>query len=473
MVDRSEIKELVFKQPYIKETARVCDCVDINEKDVEENVKEATSYAILSHRWLPTGELKFRDFLKLKSLSLAGLSGLIESPEKLGELKELRGAAILKKASEAYVPSPTGTRDGWEVLRNMEKIADFLSGKNHLAHDFVKLVKFCKVVRDHKKQYNCDYVWMDTGCINKDSSAQQEESIRSMFRWYQNSRICIVHLGETISAPDIQQGGEPWFTRGWTLQELLAPKEIKFFTKSWLPLTTKPNDKIGDEELGIPLWKRISKITHIPEAQLLGQFEPGTDNVREKMVWASGRNTMRIEDMAYCLIGIFGVSLSIAYGEGKMAFYRLQVEILQSSHDHGLFTWNGSPSFHNSILAAGPEAFAGPPLTVEKDPAVSADPYMLTNCGLSIWLSIYGVVKQGSKYGLEGLERIEVPPQIKDHRLMIGILGNSTAGRKSIAIMLESVSSTNRQYKRITEHDVFELQHPDCDWKPPERILIK
>jgi hypothetical protein len=293
-----------------------------------------------------------------------------------------------------------------------------------------------------------------------------------MFSWYRNSQICIVHLSDTTKPYNIEV--DAWFTRGWTLQELLAPKVIKFFSRSWRPLTAKRNDKIPDAELGVPLWKSISRITGIPEVQLLN-FEPGTINVREKMVWASKRKTTRIEDMAYCLIGIFDIPLSIAYGEGRLAFHRLQVEIVEHSHDQALFVWNGLPSSRNSMFAAGPEAFFPPqwPLrTVGEDITGSADPtYALTNYGLRIPLSIYEVHEQRGKYKLEGLGvEVALRLQNKDEKLMIGILGNGL----DMAVVLKPISSAigsqRKQYKRIT-HNVIKL--PRFNWKAPEVIFIE
>jgi hypothetical protein len=286
-------------------------------------------------------------------------------------------------------------------------------------------------------------------------------------------------------------GLDPWFTRGWTLQELLAPKAIKFFSKLWSPLTAKPNDKIPDLELGCPLWETISRFTQIPEDQLLN-FEPGINRVNEMMVWASKRKTTRVEDMAYCLIGIFNVPLSIAYGEGRMAFHRLQVEIVQRSHDRGLFVWNGPSSSQsplNSMFAAGPEAFKyESPLTGE-DTAGSADPtYALTNYGLRMLLSIYDVrrVEEQSedagwiRYMLEvrDLEdiRVEAEFPIKHEKLMIGILGN-IPGDKSLAIVLIplNIDSYRRQFKRITTNNVCEVIRQPLikDWKEPELIFIE
>jgi hypothetical protein len=435
-----------------------------DEAKIKQMVTDATSYAILSHRWLETGELTFQDLSKLNSISAAGFSQLIKSPK---ELKVLCGATILDRAAgfsakENFKGKPK------EVFQQMRKICECLSNGDNQASDFVKLVKFCEVAQ-------CDFVWLDTGCINKQSSAELEESIRSMFRWYRNSSICIIHLGKTSSPYTMLN--DPWFKRGWTLQELLAPKVIKFFSKSWVPLTMHDNDTIPDAQLGIPLWRFISLITQIPVHQL-HNFEPGTNDIRERMVWASKRETTRIEDMAYCLIGIFDIPLPIAYGEGRMAFQRLQAEIVQRSHDQGLFAWNGSPSSYNSMFAAGPEAFFPldwPLLTVGEDVAGSADPtYALTNHGLRIPLSIYDVVIQGGKYKLEGLGlEVALHVQIHNEKLSIGILGNSPGG-KSLAILLNSISpatASRRRYKRITTHDVIEL--PSSNWKAPQVIFIE
>jgi Heterokaryon incompatibility protein (HET) len=448
LVHRSTIKQLI--QPAIQDIVTACLTIPVPPVEkIKQMVINATSYAILSHRRLASGELTFQDLLKLKSVNAAGFSQLLRSPM---ELKVLHGTAILDKAVE-FSAKGSIKRDGRAVLEKMEEICGYLLNKDHHASDFVKLVRFCKAA----SQYQCNFVWLDTGCINQQSSAELEESIRSMFNWYRNSRVCIIHLGETTSTFNMPQ--DPWFTRGWTLQELLAPKVTKFFSQSWVPLTMHNNDKMPDVDLGIPLWQFISQITQIPVDQLLN-FEPGTNNIREKMVWASKRKTTRIEDVAYCLIGIFNIPLSIAYGEGQMAFYRLQVEILQRSHDRGLFAWNGFPSSYNTMFAAGPEAFfplEGSLLTVEDNVAASADPtYMLTNYGLRIPLPIYDV------------------DVVKDEKLMIGILGN-IKGNKTLAIVLKPISSIigskQQRFKRMTTYNVVKL--PNFSWKAPEVIFIE
>jgi hypothetical protein len=503
LVHRSAVKELInLGINEMVEAYQGMECGAIQqEANIKKMVKDRTAYAIFSHRWLPEGELTFQDLSKLQSISATGFSRMIESSKE--ELKVLCGARILDRA----MVSSKGDveRNGGNIFEQMKgicgsvsaedhhaggvfrasvsgethriRVYGSVSGEDHHAGGFVKFVKFCEAAL----QLHCDYVWLDTGCINKQSSAELEESIRSMFRWYRNSEICIVHLSTTTSPGYMSE--DPWFSRGWTLQEILAPKAIKFFWKSWQPVTAHPNDKIRDADLGIPLWKLISQITQIPEDQLLN-FTPGTKDIRERMVWASKRKTTRIEDMAYCLIGIFDIPLSIAYGEGRMAFYRLQVEIMQRSHDRGLFAWSGSSPSHNSMFAAGPEAFLpleGKFLTAMA-PSSNAT-YTLTNYGLRIALSVYEVqcIKELSEKGLwvkyeltvPELEKVYValPSQTKYENLAIGILGNRR-GLKSLAILLNSPEINSKQYTRIATQYAIELLG-SSEWKQPAEIFIE
>ena len=209
-----------------------------------------------------------------------------------------------------------------------------------------KLKRFCDIAME----YSCRWAWADTGCIDKTSSAQLEESIRSMYNWYANSKICIAHLRDTTDLGDM--ANDPWFTRGWTLQELIAPVTIKFFNKDWKPIIAGDNDKDDDWFLN-----RISAITGVGQ-QSLRSFSPSYYDL-EPLFWASKRRTTRIEDMAYCLIGFFGLTLSIAYGEGKRAFFRLQMELLEAGNDIKLLTWSyGEHSERNTMIAGGPECFS-------------------------------------------------------------------------------------------------------------------
>ncbi|KAJ8126188.1 hypothetical protein O1611_g7449 [Lasiodiplodia mahajangana] len=178
-----------------------------------------------------------------------------------------------------------------------------------------------------------DWVWVDTCCIDKSSSAELTEAINSMFRWYQDAAICYAHL--TDVPDDTSQdtlltalSGSRWFTRGWTLQELLASSDVIFYSDKWQKLTTKLNSV-----------EILSTITGIEKGYLEG-VPLETASTAKKMSWAASRETTRIEDIAYCLLGIFDVNMPLIYGEGKKAFKRLQEEIMKANpEDHTLFAW--------------------------------------------------------------------------------------------------------------------------------------
>ncbi|EIW77604.1 hypothetical protein CONPUDRAFT_62115, partial [Coniophora puteana RWD-64-598 SS2] len=163
--------------------------------------------------------------------------------------------------------------------------------------------------------------WSDTCCIDKTSSAELDEAIRSMFRWYRNSALCIVHLAQTVEMDDISK--DEWFRRAWTLQELLAPWCIKFLNKEWIPLTDDENDKFI-----------VRSVTRIPEILFSDDISNHKTPVADKLVWAAGRVSTRREDMAYSLMGLLGVSIQSAYGEGgDRAFRRLLEAIINELHD--------------------------------------------------------------------------------------------------------------------------------------------
>ncbi|KAF8141359.1 hypothetical protein EV363DRAFT_1307880 [Boletus edulis] len=208
-----------------------------------------------------------------------------------------------------------------------------------------KLRQFCAIA----EALGCSLAWADTCCIDKTSSAELDEAIRSMFKWYRNSAVCVVLLAEATSQDSIRD--DPWFTRGWTLQELLAPATIKFYGADWSPLSTFSNDKENIEMMHI-----ISEITHIDHRDLR-YFSPGLLNVREKMRWASSRKTTRVEDVAYSLLGIFDISMPIAYGEGKRAFRRLMEVIANECREWQIFAWAGPHSPYSTAFPESPSGY--------------------------------------------------------------------------------------------------------------------
>ncbi|KAI5999498.1 hypothetical protein EDD15DRAFT_2131691, partial [Pisolithus albus] len=183
------------------------------------------------------------------------------------------------------------------------------------------------------------WAWSDTCCIDKDSSAELQEAIGSMFTWYRRSALTIVHL------PDIPNTGSfgrsEWFRRGWTLQELLAPQTMLFYTKDWSLYRNLmgPNHKTDASVI-----EELEKATGI-ESRFLTHFSPGTDDARSRLRWASSRCTTRPEDVAYSLFGIFDVHLPVIYGEGaEKALGRLLAEIISQSGDVSVLDWVGEAS---------------------------------------------------------------------------------------------------------------------------------
>jgi ankyrin repeat protein len=174
------------------------------------------------------------------------------------------------------------------------------------------------------------YFWVDTCCINKSDAAELQEAINSMFRWYQNATRCYVYLSDVSKDPstsdDRSQRWKPefrrskWFTRGWTLQELIAPKSVEFFSKEETLLGNKNSlEKTIQEISGVAV--------HAIRGDTLSQFSE-----EEILSWVANRQTKREEDIVYCLLGFFGVFMPLIYGEGyQNALERLQEQVRKKS----------------------------------------------------------------------------------------------------------------------------------------------
>jgi hypothetical protein len=173
---------------------------------------------------------------------------------------------------------------------------------------------------------------MASCCIDKTSSAELTEAINAMFRWYKNAVVCYVYLSDVAWNTDEAIMTEMlrhsrWFTRGWTLQELIAPHCIEFYSRDWRKLATKAE-----------LCNLLSSITGI-DVPIFKGADLADISIARRMSWASHRKTTRIEDIAYCLLGIFDINLPLIYGEGTKAFRRLQEAIMGTTHDQSLFAW--------------------------------------------------------------------------------------------------------------------------------------
>ncbi|KAH7380145.1 heterokaryon incompatibility protein-domain-containing protein [Pyrenochaeta sp. MPI-SDFR-AT-0127] len=209
--------------------------------------------------------------------------------------------------------------DGQEVTYN-ELLAETGTDKRGYAK-----IRFCG---ERAAADGLEYFWVDTCCIDKATNDELCTAINSMFRWYQRAAKCYVYLTD-VSVPEEVNNAEAfpiswkqafrrsrWFTRGWTLQELLAPTSVEFFSQD--------GKRLGSR---VSLEQEIHEITRIPIGALRGvtltEF-----SVDARMSWAARRTTTVKEDKVYCLLGIFEVFLPLIYGEGEdHATLRLKEEI--------------------------------------------------------------------------------------------------------------------------------------------------
>ncbi|KAK1965635.1 HET-domain-containing protein, partial [Colletotrichum sublineola] len=302
------------------------------------------SYAILSHTW-GSDEVTFQSF-----------------------------KAMSKASNETKRPGEEDGRENMRAKSGFQKIRDTAV----LA-----------------KSHGYDYLWVDTCCIDKTSSAELSESINSMYRWYQKAAVCYAYLSDVEPVDTEDPFSETssfrrsrWFTRGWTLQELIAPKTVEFYAGNWSFI-----DTIRFESNFCQL---VAEITGIHPQVLASTTSLVDVSIANKMCWAAPRQTTRPEDIAYCMMGLFNVNMPLLYGEGERSFLRLQEEILKETDDQSLFLWGlssggspgGSPNSDDlfGLLAKSPKAFSQvavghvrplpPPESYESSPA------SVTNQGL-------------------------------------------------------------------------------------------
>ncbi|KAE8374906.1 heterokaryon incompatibility protein-domain-containing protein [Aspergillus bertholletiae] len=348
----------------------------------EDKINQGTiKYAILSHRW-GNDETSFQDLTRPRE----------EEKEEASKRKTTKGYRKIQRFLER------AAKDGYE------------------------------------------YAWIDTCCINKESSAELSEAINSMFRWYRLADICYAYLEDvrpSVNAEDTdaQFRRSQWFQRGWTLQELIAPSNLVFLTSEWTD--------IGDKNERSQL---ISTITLIDESVLRGETWLGECSVAKRMSWASTRVTTRTEDTAYCLMGIFNVNMPLVYGEGRKAFIRLQEEIMKESDDQSLFAWDASEfqGFNaTGLLALTPAFFKNSRNVVPFRSLKNSAPYSVTNKGIRLQLPLVavngGVVRS---LGTESITQrkallLECQEVSADHRA------------RPVAVLMGQLTGTDSQFVRI------------------------
>ena len=245
-----------------------------------------------------------------------------------------------------YFAGPEAVKEGYAILshvwdreeqsfQDLQALREQARERNVSPRDLAgeKIKSCCELAQKHAYRW----VWIDTCCIDKTSSAELSEAINSMFRYYSLAHVCYAYLKD-VYTENIQDNDDAflrssfarssWHLRGWTLQELLAPRLLVFLSQNW--------QVIGGREALAP---QLEEITRIPAAVLRREQDLREVSIAQRMAWASRRQTTREEDRAYSLFGIFDINLPTLYGEGKQAFQRLQEEILRRYPDTTLFAW--------------------------------------------------------------------------------------------------------------------------------------
>lgn len=325
---------------------------------------------------------------------------------------------------------------------------------------FTKIEHSCAVAL----QEGYEWVWIDTCCIDKSSSAELSEAINSMYAWYGAADVCFAYLEDVEDSSEEDPSGEGssfrssrWFTRGWTLQELLAPRSLYFLALNWTPLGTKRS-----------LAEVLQDVTSISQSVLLHEYALEDISIARKMSWASRRETTRVEDRAYSLMGIFGVNMPTIYGEGEKAFIRLQLEIIRHDHDQSIFAWGTIRDYHiflqlqhkhsfdttlpnesRSLLASSPDMFAESaniqpiPLRILRKEFKMKFPvrsYAHTNYGIHIHLPLvlkrdapnhFGLLACRDDEGMIGLllGRMRSADSKDDHQYYVGLHKKNTTLR--------------------------------------------
>ncbi|KAF7533283.1 hypothetical protein G7054_g7211 [Neopestalotiopsis clavispora] len=281
----------------------------INSHSLElEEFVDAPPYAILSHTW-GEEEVTFQQYRNWHG----ALSRYLAEGEGLSRDQGITPADIAL----------------FDRIKHGQSLMTCENPQQQQQQGILKILRCVERARSERH----DHVWVDTCCIDKTSSAELQEAINSMFAWYEDADICYAYLSDIdkrIHGHD-DLSKSRWFSRGWTLQELLAPANVLFLDTNWVTLGSKSR-----------LSRILEKTTGIDYAYLTHGANPREASIATRMSWAANRETTRQEDKAYCLLGIFDIHMPMLYGEGNRAFQRLQMEIMKTSGDSSIMAWDYS-----------------------------------------------------------------------------------------------------------------------------------
>ena len=217
-----------------------------------------------------------------------------------------------------------------------------------------KLKGFCETVRKGGYRWG----WSDTCCIDKTISTVLNQSLTMMYKWYEASAATLVRLAELGSPSAFRDlTMSIWMTRAWTLQELLAPKVIRFYDRNWEPYL---NDSRSNHKDSPEIMQELADAIGVARETVI-TFDPDNLGIRERLRLASTRTATVEEDVAYSLIGIFKSDIRPQYGEGGAALGHLLEEIVARSGEVSVLSWTGRSSPYNSCLPATLAIYSRPP----------------------------------------------------------------------------------------------------------------
>ena len=353
---------------------------------------------------------------------------------------------------------------------------------------FLKIEHCCR----QAKVDGHEWVWVDTCCIDKSSSAELSETINSMFWYYSDAMVCYAYLCDIDDlwfaasrdpsgiAAEIQKSR--WFSRGWTLQEFIAPYYLTFYSSGWVPLVGKTDWR---ETLEQKICPNFTSVVEVPLGVLLKRESLAKIPVAIRLRWAGHRVTTRAEDIAYCLLGLLGVNMPFLYGEGHRAFFRLQEEVLRRAEDYSILAWATTIYRRNKycdFLAVRPSWFSQASSQLDFRPWLEImhriPPPVFSSRGLTVKLPIKPISPQ-----IIQTERVKHPfryPKLESgdegecqwYQVALPCLVEDAATRSWGAVALDCIDSRgNVQYghpelvrvpnaNTISSHEVLDLDNP-------------